>query len=116
MGNDLTMDNQELKSLVDELLQKGKELSWLEFKLGNATNNQRAGKYISGLSNAANLANQPFGFLIFGIEDETLAVKGTDFDYGNRKAKGNELDFYLRRNLSPALGYEHFVCWYDQLR
>ena len=42
------MENQELKILVDELIGYGKELEWLEFKQGNATDNQRLGKYISG--------------------------------------------------------------------
>lgn len=31
------MRNQELIELVDDLLKEGKELSWLEFKEGNAT-------------------------------------------------------------------------------
>ena len=39
------MTNEELKALLDELLKQGKELEWLEFKLGDATDNQRLGKY-----------------------------------------------------------------------
>lgn len=106
------MENEQLIALVDKLLKEGKELSWLEFKKGDVTDNQRLGKYISGLSNSANLANQPFGYLIFGIDDSSLEVVGTTFNYENRQEKGSELDFYLRRNLSPSIYFEHFVCDY----
>lgn len=107
------MTNEELKSLIDELLLKGKELEWLEFKQGNATDAQRLGKYISGLANAANYNNVPFGYLVFGIKDETLDIVGTNYNYINKKEKGSELDFYIRRNLSPSVHFQHFVCDYD---
>ena len=58
------MENQELKILVDELIGYGKELEWLEFKQGNATDNQRLGKYISGLANAANFNDVLYGYLV----------------------------------------------------
>ncbi|WP_448825838.1 RNA-binding domain-containing protein [Capnocytophaga bilenii] len=107
------MRNQELIELVDDLLKEGKELSWLEFKEGNATDNQRLGKYISALSNAANLAHRPYGYLIFGIKDGSLEIVGTKFSYENRKEKGSDLDFYIRHNLSPSVYFEHFVCNYQ---
>lgn len=107
------MTNEELKSLIDELLLKGKELEWLEFKQGDATDAQRLGKYISGLANAANYNNVPFGYLVFGIKDETLDVVGTNYNYLNQRAKGSELDFYIRRNLSPSVHFQHFECDYN---
>lgn len=64
------MENQELIKLVDDLLREGRELSWLEFKEGDVTDNQRLGRYISALSNAANLAHRPYGYLIFGVKEE----------------------------------------------
>ncbi len=94
-------------------MKEGKELSWLEFKEGNATDNQRLGKYISALSNAANLAHRPYGYLIFGIKDGSLEIVGTKFSYENRKEKGSDLDFYIRHNLSPSVYFEHFVCNYQ---
>jgi len=73
------MTNSELIFLVDELKALPKENEWVEFKSGTATSNDRLGQYISALSNAACIFNQPFGFLIFGIEDETHKVIGNDF-------------------------------------
>ncbi len=72
------MENQELIKLVDDLLREGRELSWLEFKEGDVTDNQRLGRYISALSNAANLAHRPYGYLIFGVKDSSLEVVGTN--------------------------------------
>ena len=107
------MDNGQLKELVDELLKHGKELSWLEFKRNDATDNQCLGKYISGLANAANVAHELFGYLIFGIDNKTLDVVGSNFNYSNRKEKGAELDFYIRRNMTSYAGFEYFICDYD---
>ena len=107
------MTNEELKSLIDELLLKGKELEWLEFKQGDATDAQRLGKYISGLANAANYNNVSFGYLVFGIKNETLDIVGTNYNYLNKKEKGSELDFYIRRNLNPSIHFQYFVCDYE---
>ncbi|MDR2843350.1 MAG: putative DNA binding domain-containing protein [Candidatus Symbiothrix sp.] len=107
------MNNQQLIYLIEDLLTYGKELNWLEFKRGDATDNQRFGKYISGLANAANIAFEPYAYLIFGIDNETLSVVGTTFDYEKKKEKGSELDFYIRRNLSPSISYQHFICDYN---
>lgn len=110
------MENQDLKVLIEELISYGKELEWLEFKQGNATDNQRLGKYISGLANAANFNDVAFGYLVFGIKDDTLEIVGTNFNYNNRKEKGSELDFYIRRNLNPSVGFEHFICDHNGLK
>ncbi len=106
------MSNDDLILLLDDLLQQGKELEWLEFKKGDATDNQRLGRYISGLSNAANFCNVQFSYLVFGVEDDTLNILGTNFKYNSRKEKGGELDFYIRRSLNPSINFEHFICDY----
>ena len=110
------MENYQLIDLVDNLLKEEKELSWLEFKTGKATDNQRLGRYIAALANAACLAHQPYGYLIFGIEDTTLKVVGTDFYYKRRREKGSELEFYIRQNLNPSVFFEHFECDYKGKR
>lgn len=106
------MSNDDLILLIDDLLRQGKELEWLEFKKGDATDNQRLGRYISGLSNAANFCNVQFSYLVFGVEDDTLKILGTNFKYNSRKEKGGELDFYIRRSLNPSINFEHFICDY----
>jgi ATP-dependent DNA helicase RecG len=104
------MTNSELIFLVDELRVLPKENEWVEFKSGTATSNDRLGQYISALSNAACIFNQPFGYLIFGIEDETHKVIGTTYKFKNAKEGNEDLELLIRRYLIPSIRFQHFTC------
>lgn len=106
------MNNNELIELIDELKALPKENEWVEFKTGNVTTNDKLGQYISGLSNAACIANQSFAYLVFGINDETHQVVGTNFNFKNRKEGNEELELWIRRFLSPSIKFDHFICNY----
>lgn len=106
------MTNTELIELIDELRALPKENEWVEFKTGNVTTNDKLGQYISGLSNAACIANQAFAYLVFGINDETHQAVGTNFNFKNRKEGNEELELWIRRFLSPSIKFDHFVCDY----
>ena len=107
------MDNTELIKLVDELRALPKENEWVEFKSGNATTNERFGMYISAISNAACIHNNPFGYLVFGIDDDTHAVEGTKFRFQKRKEGNSELEIWIRRLLSPSIKFEFLPCDYE---
>jgi ATP-dependent DNA helicase RecG len=107
------MDNQELISLIDELRALPKETEWAEFKLSTIKPQERLGEYISGLSNAACVNNQAFGYLILGIDDKDHYVKGTNYNFKNRKQGNDDLEFWIRRYLSPSIRFEYFECYYD---
>lgn len=83
----------------------GKECRWLEFK-SNHQDPYHLGKYISALSNGACLDNQDFGYLYFGVEDNTLELLGTTFEPQKTKAKGNQdLELFLRQYISPKINF-----------
>lgn len=107
------MDNQELISLINDLRALPKETEWAEFKLSTIKPQERLGEYISGLSNAACVNNQAFGYLIFGVDDNDHSVKGTIYNFKNRKQGNEELEFWIRRYLSPSIRFEYFECNYD---
>ena len=107
------MENQELIKLVDELRALPRETEWVEFKKGTATTNERLGMYISGLSNSACVKNQDFAYLIFGIDDVTHDVIGTNFNFKTAKEGNEELELWIKRNLTPSLNFEHEVCLYN---
>lgn len=107
------MDNQELIKLIEELRALPKETEWAEFKLSTVKPQERLGEYISGLSNAACINNQAFGYLVLGIDDNDHAIKGTNYDFKKRKQGNDELEFWIRRFLSPSIRFEHFECDYD---
>ena len=107
------MTNTELIELIDELRALPKENEWVEFKSGNATTNDRLGHYISAISNAACINNQAFGYFVFGIDDATHNVVGTNFKLKNKKEGTQELELFLRQYLHPSVRFNHFTCQYD---
>lgn len=108
------MDEQELRALLDELRVLPKETEWVEFKYNHAEP-QEIGEYISALSNGACLHNQHFGYLVFGIEDETHIAKGTDFKPKQTKIGNEELENWLMRLLDPRIDFRVYEFSYDNL-
>ena len=92
--------------LKKQIAEIGKEVRFLEFK-SNYQDAERLGKYISALSNGACLDNEKFGYLYFGVEDETLKLIGTMFDASRTKAKGNQnLEIFLRQYIMPKIDFK----------
>lgn len=94
-----------LSGLVREFCKLRDETTWVEFKLNN-DDPQIIGEYISALSNAARLAGKGYGYLIWGIDDDTHSVIGTKFE-PSRTKKGNEdLESWLLRLLNTKLHFQ----------
>jgi ATP-dependent DNA helicase RecG len=108
------MNNHELIELIDELRALPREVEWVEFKKGTATTIDKLGQYFSGLSNAACVENQSFGYLLFGIDDTTHTPIGTNFKFKTAKEGNEDLELWVRRNLSPSVRFEHFICQYNE--
>ena len=103
------MTERERIALIDRLRALPTETEWFEFKR-NRYEPQLLGEYLSALANAACLAGQPRGYLVFGIDDATHDVVGTDFDPYATKAKGNQdLLPWLAAGLRPNTGFEPHV-------
>jgi len=92
--------------LIDRLRLLPSETEWFDFKRNHLPPGQ-TGEYLSALANAASLARQPRGYLIFGIDDATRAVVGSTFDPYTSKAKGNQdLLPWLTALLQPNPGVD----------
>ena len=106
--------NQKYTSQLNEQIAKiGKECRYLEFK-SNYQEVDKLGRYISALSNGACLDHQDFAYLYFGVDDETLEIKGTTFDCAKVKAVGNEaLELYLRRMVVPKVNFSIIEFMYE---
>jgi predicted HTH transcriptional regulator len=99
------MEYIDFKKLIDALTAKPKETEWLEFK-HNFHSKEEIGERISALSNSAYLCSMPFGYIVFGINDENRDVVGTDL-YGKQKMVGNEeLESWLSTRLNPRIDFE----------
>jgi len=109
------MNTQELTALVDRLRAEPHESEWLEFK-ANHFEPQPLGEYLSALANSACLLGKPRAYLVFGIEDGSHAVVGTDFDPQVEKGVGNQLlPLWLSLGLQPNTGFEiHSFIYHGQ--
>ena len=110
------MNHQELTALLDRLRAEPRETEWLEFK-ANRFEPNALGEYISALANSACLLGKTRAYLVFGIEDGTHAVVGTDFDPAAVLARGNQLlPVWLPHRLQPNIGYEFHPAEYHSKR
>ncbi|MDD3898696.1 MAG: ATP-binding protein, partial [Syntrophomonadaceae bacterium] len=99
------MNSLELEKLLDELRALPHETEWVEFKQ-DRNEPQQIGEYISALSNSACLHGKEAGYLVFGIEDGTHAVKGTSFEPDKEKIGNQEIENWLATQLSPRIDFE----------
>lgn len=102
----MNKDKEYAALLNKQIAEIGKEVRSLEFK-SNYQDADRLGKYISALSNGACLDNEEVGYLYFGVEDETLELRGTTFDISRIKARGNQnLEIFLRQYITPKIDFK----------
>jgi predicted HTH transcriptional regulator len=97
----------ELCELLEELCSEPHEQQWLEFKMNNK-DPVMIGEDISALSNGATLANKVFGYLIFGVEDDTQEIKGTTIRFDKIKKGNQNLELWLRNAVQPKINFEVF--------
>ena len=103
------MPESEFIDLINNLRRQPAELEWFEFKR-NHIEPQQIGEYLSALANAACLTAKPHGYLIFGVDDATHAVVGTDFNPYTAKGSGNQdLLIWLNLLLAPDPGLEPYI-------
>lgn len=101
------MSNQELTALLTTLLTYPRENEFLEFKT-NQVEKEEIGKRISALSNGAALTGKDYGYLVFGVEDQTHKVVGTTFQPTLFKIGNEELEHWLAQRLSPRIDFRLF--------
>lgn len=96
------MTQKELETLLKDLQALPKECEWAEFKI-DYWNPQEIGKYLSALANSACYHEQNFGYLVFGIEDETHRLAGTKFKPLHEKKGNQELENWIAIQLNPRV-------------
>lgn len=91
--------------LVQELCKLPKETGWLEFKHNNCAPNM-IGEDISALANSAALSDHDYAYMIWGVEDETHSIIGTDIRLPQLKKGNQEIENWLRYLLSQYADFE----------
>lgn len=91
-------------ALIDQLRAESAEATWLEFKSNNS-DPEMIGKRCSALANASRIEGRDMAFLVWGIEDESHAVVGTDFNPDIKKAGNQVLPLWLANSLTPSIAF-----------
>ena len=100
------MENLEL--LVRELCKYKDELPWLEFKHNNYDPDM-IGADISALANGATLDERNYAYFLWGIDDKTHEIVGTEYNLQTLKKGNQELENWLRGSLSPNADFEYQI-------
>lgn len=98
------MTHKQLTTLLQELVALRKETEWVEFKQ-NYVEEVEIGEYISALSNSACLNDQKYGYLVYGVENETHKIVGTEFKPKLHKIGNQELENWLATQLEPPIDF-----------
>lgn len=104
-----------LGRLVKALCQETAERTWVEFKHNNYKP-EMIGQSVSALANGSALADKTRGYMVWGVEDGSHKVVGTERDLQNIKKGGEELENWLRHRLSPNADFEYGTCFIDGQR
>ena len=83
-----------------------KKREWFEYK-ENWFQPIALGEYIYALSNSAALVGKKYGYFIWGVNDETHEIVGTNFDQ-YQDYKNEPYQNFLNRNLSPKIKFDFF--------
>ena len=100
------MNSTQLTALITDLVSQPTESEWVEFKANHQTA-EDIGKRISALANSACLIGEPYGYLVFGVQDGSHDIIGTTFKPKQQKAKGGEdLEHWLTTRLNPKADFK----------
>lgn len=109
------MNTQQLRTLLESILTGKSESEWVEFK-HNFHSIQEIGERISALANGAAIRGQDFGFLVFGVEDESCSIVGTNFRAKSHKKGEEDIEHWLVNRLSPKIDLEVYEFDFDDDR
>lgn len=94
-----------LDKLVIELCGLSNETPWVEFKHNNY-NPDMIGKDISALANSAALYEKNCAYMLWGIDDKTHEIVGTEHNLQTLKKGNQEMENWLRYMLSKNADFE----------
>ena len=68
----------------------------------------KIGEYISALANSAALLGKQTAYLVYGVDDKTHDVIGTNFKPSTQKHKGQELESWLLQKTAPKIHFQFY--------
>ena len=97
-------DKQYYTSLVNELRKLPSETEWVEFKVNN-DDPAMIGEYLSAISNSAAQHERDCGYVLYGIDNNSHDIIGTEFQPKLAKVGNEELENWLLTQLTPRIDF-----------
>lgn len=107
------MEQHALLDTLERLRSLPREVATVEFK-SNLDKAEDIGQYISALANSAVLEGHDRAWLVWGVEDGTHVVLGTQFDPFARKEGNQSLIMWLQQMTSPRADFTFHGCVHPQ--
>lgn len=104
-NGELKMEN--LKALVNELIKLPNETEYVEFKTSNFSQDMIA-QDISALANSAAYMGKENAYMIWGVEDCTHKIIGTDYTRFSKLNGNQELGSWLKNLISKNADFDFF--------
>ena len=102
------MSNQTLLDTLNRLLSLPREAATVEFKL-NWDLPSDIGQYMSALGNSAALDGHDRAWMVWGVDDKSYEIKGTQFNPFTAKGDGNQpLIMWLAQKISPKPDFQFY--------
>ncbi|MBF0107246.1 MAG: putative DNA binding domain-containing protein [Deltaproteobacteria bacterium] len=97
------LTDKELKLKFDELQNLSTETEWVEFKPKSGIDLHNLGRYFSALSNEARLHNKECGWIVFGVDDKTHQIVGTN--YKDTPESLDKLKLEITQDTTNGIGF-----------
>lgn len=101
-----------LHDLLEDLIELPNETEWVEFKENN-DDPEMIGEYLSAISNSAALEKKRMGFIVWGVQNESHEIVGTNFKPKSAKCGGQELESWLLTLLNPHINFKIYDFQYE---
>lgn len=88
-------------ALIDDLRGLPTETEWVELKANNA-DAEMIGRLLSAVSNGARISERSFGYVVWGIEDNSREVVGTTFKGAGMRKENQPLPVWLSQMTEPC--------------
>lgn len=99
------MEQAELQTLLDHLIATW-ENEVIEFKqVGNDYDTDKIGRYFSALANEANLRGDEIAWLVFGVNNKTRAVVGSDYRPETERLQSTKMQ--IADNTEPSITFRN---------
>jgi len=98
---------QNLNLLIKELTSLPTETEWLEFKHNNF-DPAMIGSDISALANSAAYRGKDKAYMIWGVNNETHEILGTDYNRFSKLVNNQEIESWLKNTLSKNADFDFF--------